>query len=84
MTNTVSEIITLKQLCAEMKLDPRATRERLREAVREGKQYPELAKSHRSRGAWQWVKGSVAHGEARQLLASTDTTKPKPGASGAR
>ena len=84
MTNMTSEIVTLKQLCAEMKLDPRATRERLREAAREGKQYPELAKSHRSRGAWQWVKGSAAFAEAQTLLASADIIKPRPGKAKAR
>ena len=36
------EMITLKQLCAELKVDPREARERLRLAVRDAKKNPEL------------------------------------------
>lgn len=65
----MTEITTLKQLCAELKLDPRETRERLRDAVRDQKRYPELAKAHKPRSPWQWVKGSAGEKEARELLA---------------
>jgi hypothetical protein len=41
------EMVTLKQLCAELKIDPREARERLRLAVRDAKKNPELAKSHK-------------------------------------
>ena len=41
------EMVTLKQLCAELKVDPREARERLRLAVRDAKKNPELAKSHK-------------------------------------
>lgn len=36
----MSEIITLKQLCAELKLDPREARERLRSAAATPKSIP--------------------------------------------
>jgi len=51
----MSEIITLKQLCEELKIDPRKARIKLREAIKEN---PELAKNHTSRTQWRWVKGS--------------------------
>jgi hypothetical protein len=63
-----TEIITLKQLCAELKLDPRECRERLRAAVRDAKKFPELAKMHKPRTPWQWVKGSAGEKEARDAV----------------
>lgn len=63
-----TEIITLKQICKELKLDPREARERLRTAARDTKKYPELAKSHKPRTPWRWVKGSSAEQEAKKLL----------------
>lgn len=60
--------ITLKALCLELKLDPRIAREKLRIAAREGKKFPELAKAHKPRGAWEWVKGSEAEKQARAAL----------------
>ena len=56
--------VSLKAICAEMKLDPRIAREKLRIAVREAKKYPELAKAHKPRSAWEWSKGSLAEKEA--------------------
>jgi hypothetical protein len=41
------EMVTLKQLCVELKVDPREARERLRLAVRDAKKNPELAKMHK-------------------------------------
>jgi hypothetical protein len=35
------EMVTLKLLCAELKIDPREARERLRLAVRDAKRNPE-------------------------------------------
>lgn len=61
-------VVTLKALCLELKIDPRIAREKLRIATREGKKYPELAKAHKPRGAWEWVKGSEAEKEARAAL----------------
>ena len=63
----MSEVVTLKQICDELKLDPREARERLRGAVRDGK-HPALAKSRKPRTPWQWVKGSDAEKEARAAL----------------
>ncbi len=68
MTDKAPEIITLKALCAELKIDPKEARERLRDAVRDPKKYPELAKSHRPRSPWQWLKGTPPEQEARKAL----------------
>jgi len=68
MTDKTPEIVTLKQLCAELKLDPREARERLRTAVRDAKKFPELAKTHRPRTPWQWAKGSASEKEARAAV----------------
>jgi hypothetical protein len=62
------EIITLKQLCTELKLHPRDARERLRLAVHDAKKNPELAKSHKPGQAWEWPKGSPALKEVRAAL----------------
>ncbi len=70
MTDKSPEIITLKALCAELKIDPKEARERLRDAVRDPKKYPELAKSHKPRSPWQWLKGSAAEKETRLILAA--------------
>jgi hypothetical protein len=61
----MADIITLKQICTELKLDPRESRERLRAAARDAKKYPELAKTHKARAPWTWVKGSSGEKEAR-------------------
>lgn len=68
MTDKAPEIITLKALCAELKIDPKEARERLRDAVRDPKKYPELSKSHKPRAPWQWLKGSTDEKEARALF----------------
>lgn len=62
-------IISLKALCGEMKIDPRVAREKLRIAAREPKKFPELAKAHKPRSAWEWPKGSEAEKQARAALA---------------
>lgn len=66
----MTDIITLKQLCTELKLDRREARERLRTAVRDPKKHPELAKLHKPRTPWQWVKGSAGEKEARVVFRS--------------
>jgi len=63
------EMVTLKQLCAELKVDPREARERLRLAVRDMKKNPELAKSHKPGHTWEWPKNSPAQKEAKAALA---------------
>jgi hypothetical protein len=62
------EMITLKQLSAELKIDPREARERLRLAVRDARKNPELVKSHKAGHAWEWPKSSAALKEARTAL----------------
>ncbi|WP_306141478.1 hypothetical protein [Roseibium sp. MMSF_3412] len=66
----MSDIITLKQLCVELKLDRREARERLRTAARDPKKHSELAKLHKPRAPWSWVKGSAGEKEARGLFAT--------------
>lgn len=66
------DIITLKALCEELKIDPREARERLRAAASDAKTNPELAKARKPRTPWQWVKGSKALEEAKLAL------KPAP------
>jgi hypothetical protein len=64
-----TEIVTLKQICTELKLDPREARERLRTAVKDTKTYPDLAKTHKPRMPWQWAKRSAAEKQVRALFA---------------
>jgi len=64
------EMVTLKHLCGELKVDPREARERLRMAVRDVKKNPELAKSHKPGHTWEWPKNSAALKEARMALTS--------------
>ena len=64
----LTEMVTLKQLCAELKVDPREARERLRLAIRDSKKNPELAKSHKPGHTWEWPKNSAALREARSAL----------------
>lgn len=64
----MAEIITLKNLCDELKIDPREARELLRAAVSDAKANPELAKARKPRTPWQWVKGTAAHKEAVSTL----------------
>jgi len=67
---TKLEMITLKQLCTELKIPTREARERLRLAVRDTKKNPELAKSHKPGNAWEWPKNSPALKEVRAALTS--------------
>lgn len=64
----MSEIVTLKAICTELKLDPREARERLRAAILDSKKHPALAVEHEPKTAWQWVKGSAGEKEARTLF----------------
>ncbi len=67
----MSDIITLKALCEELKINPREAREKLRAAVSDAKTNPELAKARKPRTPWQWVKGSAAETAARSIVKST-------------
>ncbi len=66
----MTDIVTLKAICDELKIDPREARERLRAAASDAKAHPELAKARtrKPRTPWQWVKGSAGHKEALALL----------------
>lgn len=64
----MADIVTLKALCEELRIDPREARERLRAAVSDAKTNPELAKARKPRTPWQWVKGSTAEKQARIVL----------------
>jgi len=68
----MSKIITLKQLCEELKIDPRKARIKLREAIKEN---PELAKNHKSRTQWRWVKGSEEWKEIEELIRASASCK---------
>ncbi|WP_373089183.1 hypothetical protein [Sneathiella sp.] len=68
----MSDIITLKILCEELKIDPREAREKLRAAVSDAKANPELAKARKPRTPWQWVRDTAAAKEARKLLSNTE------------
>lgn len=79
----MADIITLKQICAELKLDPREARERLRAAARDAKKHPELAKTHKARAPWTWVKGSAGEKEARTAVKGLPPEKEvRPAAKG--
>ena len=71
----MADIITLKQICTELKLDPRESRERLRAAARDAKKHPELAKTHKPRAPWTWVKGSLGEKEARNAVKGLPSEK---------
>lgn len=64
----MTDTVTLRQICIELKIDPREARERLRSAARDPKKHPELAKMHKPRAPWKWVKGSAGEKAARSLL----------------
>lgn len=64
----MADIVTLKALCEELKIDPREARERLRAAVSDAKANHELAKARKPRTPWQWVKGSAAEKEALRVI----------------
>ena len=64
----MTDIVTLKAVCDELKIDPPEARERLRAASSVAKANPELAKARKPRAPWQWVKGSKALDEARRAM----------------
>lgn len=64
----MTDTVTLKTICDELKIDPREARERLRAAVSDAKTNPELVKARKPRTPWRWVKESAAEKEARRAL----------------
>ncbi|MEQ9490498.1 MAG: hypothetical protein RIM72_16050 [Alphaproteobacteria bacterium] len=63
--------IQLKNVCDELKVEPREARARLRWAVKDPKNFPELAKAYKPRQPWQWTKGSPTHKEAIKAINTT-------------
>ncbi|AXI44194.1 hypothetical protein [Sulfitobacter sp. SK011] len=61
----MAEAMTLKDLCEELKLDPRMTRMKLREAV---KSNPDLAAIHKPRTQWRWRKGTAEDKSIRKAV----------------
>ena len=68
--------LSLPEICKEHKLCPRMSRMMLREAAKDEKKYPNLAKNHKPRSAWVWLKGSKALEEAMVVLKPTAVKKP--------
>ncbi|MBW3245369.1 hypothetical protein KUV57_22165 [Epibacterium sp. DP7N7-1] len=64
----MTDIVTLKAICEELRIDPREARECLRAAASAAKANPELARARKPRTPWQWVKGSKALEEARRAM----------------
>lgn len=64
----MTDIVTLKAICDELKINPREARERLRAAASDAKANPELAKARKPRTPWQWANGSAAEQETRTVL----------------
>lgn len=60
--------VTIKDICKKHNLSPRLSRMLLREAVKDEKSYPNLAKQHKPRTPWIWPKGSKALEEALNVL----------------
>ena len=69
-TKTKSKIITLQQLCDELKVKPREARMMLRLAVSKKGEYPALTNAHVPRQPWKWTAGSKAHAEARKAISA--------------
>ncbi len=74
-----SKLVTLKEICAELKLEPREAREKLRVGVRDKAANPNLAKARQPGQPWQWHAGSAELAEVRKLLASSSAA-PAAGA----
>ncbi|MEM1134011.1 MAG: hypothetical protein AAGH53_13850 [Pseudomonadota bacterium] len=70
MPTKATTIITLADLCSEMKIKPREARMMLRLAVSKKDEYPALKETHVPRHPWQWAKGSKALTEAKKALST--------------
>ncbi|MCL4066699.1 hypothetical protein M3484_08950 [Pseudomonas sp. GX19020] len=65
----MADIITLKTICDELKLNPRKARQRLRTAAADNDAYKDLAEGRKPKAIWQWADGSKALEIARKVLA---------------
>jgi len=75
MDKLTIEEISLKQICKERRLDPRLSRMLLREAAKDTKKNPNLAKGRAARAPWSWQKGSKALEEALAVLKPVEPQK---------
>ena len=62
------KLVSLSDLCDELKIKPREARMMLRLAVSKKGEYPALTEAHVPRQPWQWAKGSKALSEAKKAL----------------
>ena len=62
------KLVSLSDLCTELKVKPREARMMLRLAVSKKGEYPALTEAHVPRQPWQWGKGSKALTEAKKAL----------------
>lgn len=51
-------VVTLADLCTEMKIEPRQARKALREATKDKTRYPLLSERQGNRTPWVWAKDS--------------------------
>jgi len=63
-----SDIVTLADLCEELKIKPREARMMLRLAIAKKGKYPALTETHIPRHPWQWEARSKALDEAKAAL----------------
>lgn len=63
-----TNIITLVEVCKELKIAPIRARKLLRIKSKDIKTFPEVGKGHIAKTPWRWVKGSNAHTEAIKIL----------------
>ncbi len=75
----MTDTVTLKGICDELKIDPREARKKLRAAAADAKENPELAKARNPRTPWQWEKGSNALAEAKRVLENLATSSIERG-----
>jgi hypothetical protein len=55
-------VVTLRDLCTQLKTDPTAARVKLRAAVAKG------TIKHEAKSSWEWAKDSAALSDARKVL----------------
>jgi len=62
------KFVPLKTVCAELNVDPRQARIKLRKAVHDKKNYPDLAASHAHHARWEWEQGSKALEDVKRAV----------------
>ena len=65
---STTTIITLDDLCGELKVSPREARSKLRMASKDAKKFPNLSKEHVARQPWRWAADTPALDEARKAV----------------